>query len=271
MIYKEFHPGNILKDYVQCYFICETATAVLSEDKIYATGFVEIMFNLGSSCMQTIVNDDLVNEPYIQLWGQTMQPISRISFGRHAMFGIRFFAATASCFLKDSIDQFNDRLLDLKDVAGNQFDTLHAQLFEAGSVKARIELTDQFLIQQLLCFEKRWTKVQLVNTIMQELQQQDFFDNIENVATRYGISSRYLQKLFVQYSGLTPNLFGKINRFQKSLYLVAKKELSLTAIAHQCGYFDQSHFIKDFRAFTGVPPSAFKTESSTELLALLNN
>jgi len=64
-------------------------------------------------------------------------------------------------------------------------------------------------------------------------------------------------------------LFRKISRFQKSLYLLANNNDSLTSIAHHCGYFDQSHFIKDFKEFTGTTPSEFHLESSTELIALL--
>jgi AraC-like DNA-binding protein len=271
MNYKEFKPGVRLKDYVQCYFICETETAMLSEDKIFATGFVEIMFNLGNTRMQTVVNNELVPEPFVQLWGQTVQPITRNSFGKHAMLGIRFFSHTACCFLNDSIEQFNDRLIDLEDVAGNTIKQLHEQLFESPSLQTRIALLDNFLLQQLSLYEKRNSKVQLLNNILQELKQDDFFDNISNLASRYGISSRYLQKIFIRYTGLTPNLFTKINRFNKSLQLVAKKRSSLTSIAHQCGYFDQSHFIKDFRYFTGATPSALEPASSSELLALLQH
>jgi AraC-like DNA-binding protein len=102
------------------------------------------------------------------------------------------------------------------------------------------------------------------------LKQDDFFDNIENVASRYGISSRYLQKLFLQYTGLTPKLYHKINRFQKSLVLVSKKNMPLTSIAYDCGYFDQSHFIRDFKSFTGFLPSAGIIENSSAILASPN-
>ena len=106
---------------------------------------------------------------------------------------------------------------------------------------------------------------------MNEIRQDDFFDNIENVASRYGITSRYLQKLFLQYTGLTPKLYSKINRFQNSLRLVTKKEISLTSIAYDCGYFDQSHFIREFKSFTGFTPSAYALENSPVTLAFANN
>ena len=98
---------------------------------------------------------------------------------------------------------------------------------------------------------------------MDELKQKDFFDNIENVASRYGITSRYLQKLFLQYTGLTPKLYTKINRFQNSLRLVTQNNNSLTSIAYDCGYFDQSHFIREFKSFTGLTPSGYTSAGSS--------
>ena len=111
----------------------------------------------------------------------------------------------------------------------------------------------------------------VVSDIMNEIRQEDFFDNIENVANRYGITSRYLQKLFLQYTGLTPKLYSKINRFQNSLRLVIKKDISLTSIAYDCGYFDQSHFIRDFKSFTGLTPSDYSSENSPITSAFTNN
>jgi AraC-like DNA-binding protein len=82
------------------------------------------------------------------------------------------------------------------------------------------------------------------------------------------MSPRYLQRLFLQYTGVTPKLYHKINRFQLSLKLVAKKDSSLTSIAYDCGYFDQSHFIREFKSFTGVTPSAYTAEAYPVSLAI---
>jgi AraC-like DNA-binding protein len=271
MRYTEYSPGSFLKDYVQCYFVCETDTAVFTEDKVFATGFVEIMFNLGDDGPQQLINGDFIKQPDIQLWGQTIQPFTFTSFGKHSMFGIRFFTHTAACFFNERIAEFNDQVIDFKDIGGKETVLLHSWLLEAGSTGERIGLVDAFLLKRLFRFEEKFNRLKLVNSIMHDLTKDDFFENINSVASRYGISSRYLQTIFLNYSGLTPNLFSKIARFQKSVHLVACKHASLTTIAHQCGYFDQSHFIKDFKFFTGSIPSQFSPESSTDLFVALKN
>jgi AraC-like DNA-binding protein len=269
MRYREFFPGDILKHYVQCYFICESDAAFIVEDKVYATGFVEIMFNLGANSPQKIENGDLVYQPDVQLWGQTIRPFTFTSIGKHTMFGVRFFAHTAACFFDEPIETFNDQVIDFNDIAGKDGRLFYIKLVEAGTLDKRIKLVEKFLLKRLSYFGSKLAKLKLMTSITQELGQDDFFENINSVAARYGLSSRYLQKIFLTYSGLTPSLFSKINRFQKSLKMVVKKGLSLTAIACECGYYDQSHFIKDFKYFTGFVPSHFHPESSTDFFASL--
>ena len=269
MNYQEFKPTGILKDLVQCYFICETETDVLSEDKVFASGSIEIMFNLGATRKQFSLNGNLITEPDIQLWGQVLKPVAIKSFGKHSIFGIRFFSHAAVCFFNEAIDQFNDAVFNLEDVIGKKINEVHSKLLGTHTIIEKIEITEQFLNERLLLFDKKINKLNLVSNVMSELVQEEDRANMNMIAHRYGISSRYLQKIFLQYAGVTPNLFRKINRFQKSLYLVANNNNSLTSIAHHCGYFDQSHFIKDFKEFTGTTPSDFHIESSTELLALL--
>lgn len=271
MRYKEFRPDGILKNYIQCYFVCESDNAGYTEDKVFASGSIEIMFNLGSAGPQQIMNGDLVTQPAVQLWGQTIHPFTFSTSGRHAMFGIRFFPHTAALFFNERIEEFNDRVIDLEQIGGKETVVLHSKLMEAPSLERRIELVEEFLLFRLSFSEKKIAKIKLVNSIINELAKDDFFENIGTVASRYGMSSRYLQKLFLDYSGLCPNLFSKIARFQKSLYLVIERAAPLTTIAHECGYFDQSHFIKDFKFFTGSAPSRFSPESSTDLSATLQN
>lgn len=271
MRYQEFIPSDILRPYVQCYFACETDTPIITEDKVFATGHIEIMFNIGDGAPQKIVNDSFINAPDVQLWGQTIQPLTFTSFGKHAMLGVRFFTHTAACFFNEPIEAFNDQMLDFCDVAGAEAKLLHSQLSDAKPLAEKIELIESFLLARLSIYQRKLGKLKLVASIMQDLNKGDFFENINSIAARYGISSRYLQKIFLRYSGLSPNLSCKIARFQKTLPLVTKKDLSLTQVAYTCGYYDQSHFIKDFKYFTGSAPSLFSAESSTDLFVSQRN
>lgn len=270
MKYKEIIPGEALRPYIKCYYLYESDTDAVFKDKAFATGCIEIMFNLGTGRWQTDTGNGFQTTPLIELWGQVIQPLTFQSLGLNTMLGIRFYPHAASIFLNADVSQFNDRVSDLIDITGNPVQLLHSKLLDTTLLNKRIELVEDFLLSRLYLFEKKLDKTILINNVIKELKKEDFFDNIENVATRYGITSRYLQKLFLQHTGLTPKLYSKINRFQNSLLLIAKKNTSLTAIAYECGYFDQSHFIREFKSFTGSVPSGYDPENSSAVLASPN-
>ena len=271
MKYNEIRPGDRLKQYVKCYYIYESETNVAFEDIVFPSGCMEIIFNLGTGKWQTAAGDGFVTNPDIELWGQIIQPLPIRSIGKNTMLGIRLFPHAAAFFLNDKIDLFNNQVVDYNDLSDNAAAILYARLRETSAWDRRIGLVEDFLMQRLSLSERKFSKVAVISDVMNEIGQDDFFDNIENVAARYGITSRYLQKLFLQYTGLTPKLYSKINRFQNSLRLVMKKDMSFTSIAYDCGYFDQSHFIREFKSFTSFTPSGYIFENSPVTLALTNN
>jgi AraC-like DNA-binding protein len=271
MKYQEFPPSSVLKPYVKCFYLVEHELDVVVNDRAFAMGCLEFMFNLSDGAFETGRGTDFSRTPKAELWGQIIRPLNYRSLGKNKLLGVRFFPHTASLFIKDPISLFNDSVGDIVDVAGKDAEELHEKLYETQTLTDQIQLLETFLINRLVRFEKKQHKFQLVNDVMEELKRDDFFENMEGVALRYGISARYLQKLFLEYTGLTPKLFQKINRFQKSLLLTGKKDKSLTSIAYSCGYFDQSHFVRDFKFFSEMTPSAFDPKNSSALLISPNN
>jgi AraC-like DNA-binding protein len=271
MVYKEYTPCNELKSYVKCFYSYATDSPAVFEDKAFATGCIEVMFNLGNGKWQTQTAAHPFREnPAIELWGQVIEPLRFKSLGQNLMFGIRFHPDAACPFFDHPINLFNNAVSDLGDLMGEPVKTLHSKLREAANDLARLTLTEQFLMLKLAATKVNVDKIRLVRNILNELGKKDFFENITSIACRHGISSRYLQKIFLQHTGLTPKLYHKINRFQGSLVLLSRRKTSLTDIAYECGYFDQSHFIREFRSFTGINPSAFGFENSSAILASPN-
>lgn len=260
--YREIIPGHVLKQYVKCYYIYESDSPAAFDDTVFPSGCMEIIFNLGSGKWQTAVEDTYITTPAVELWGQIIKPLPVRSIGKNTMLGIRFYAHAAACFFNGQVGEFNNQVTDLNDISGKAVRDLHAGLLHKEDWNKRIELVEGFLLHQLSVCEKKLGKMEVVNDIMTEIRNENFYENIKTIASRYGITSRYLQKLFLQYTGLTPKLYTKIDRFQNSLRMVTKNDRSLTSIAYDCGYFDQSHFIREFKYFTGYTPSGYLQENS---------
>lgn len=269
MTYREFKPGDLLRPYVKCFYAYESTSEVSFDDYVFPSGCVEAIFNLGPGKWKVGGGKYFVTTPPVELWGQITAPFAVRSVGRNTMLGIRFFPHGASRFLKGNLDVLNNSVVDFRDFL-DEAKELHARLLDTADWSVRICLVEDLLLKSMIEANHRNNRLAVVNDVMEEMKQEHFFDNIDNVASRYGITSRYLQKLFLQYTGLTPKLYQKINRFQNSLRRVTEMNSSLTDIAYDCGYFDQSHFIREFKSFTGYTPSAYAVEKSPITVAFAN-
>jgi transcriptional regulator GlxA family with amidase domain len=97
-----------------------------------------------------------------------------------------------------------------------------------------------------------------VDAAIESLTRSGGHARIEEVARHAGVGTRQLERLFRAHVGLTPKRLAGILRLQEAFALLAAgASPPLIEVAQRCGYFDQSHFIRDFRRVTGLPPSRF--------------
>jgi AraC-like DNA-binding protein len=263
MRYTEIIPGERLRPYVECYYTFESDANVELDDTVFPGGHMEIIFNLGEGVWKSSVNDEYHITPQVELWGKLTQPLPVKSVGKNRMLGIKFYAHSAACFIDEELSTFNDQVADLREILGPAVDRLHARLFETPLLSQRIRLIEEFLLGRLSLNEKKYNKdhISMIGQIVRDMRRNDTPEAVESIAGKYHISSRYLRKLFLQYTGVSPKLYNKINRFQHSLQLITESHSSLTSIAYEAGYADQSHFIRDFKSFTGFPPSAYSPDA----------
>jgi methylphosphotriester-DNA--protein-cysteine methyltransferase len=91
-----------------------------------------------------------------------------------------------------------------------------------------------------------------------ELQRTPERLNIKGLAARIGLSQRQLLRHFDERVGLAPKTLARVFRFQRVVERLDKERRAHWAdIAVDAGYYDQSHFVRDFRQFTGLNPSRY--------------
>lgn len=156
----------------------------------------------------------------------------------------------------------NDDIVDLEEILGGDYQLLKDQLANAANNNERAEMLNRY-------FEKRVGKCKFLlnssinmaeNCIMR--RQGDI--NINNLMSDLNISRRTLERKFINEIGMSPKMFCKIIRFNHAFLL--KKIRPATAwqeIVYQCGYYDQSHYIAEFKYFTGSPPSIYYDKDVT--------
>jgi AraC-like DNA-binding protein len=122
-------------------------------------------------------------------------------------------------------------------------------------LEQKVNVLEAFLIDRLNRARKNQEKIPLVEVLCHSICSNGEAFNMKQLAAETGFSVRYIQQLFMNYVGISPQSFYSVHRFNKSLELVRSANTSLTDIAYECGYYDQAHFIKEFKAYTGITPS----------------
>src|SRR5690606_11248384 len=96
---------------------------------------------------------------------------------------------------------------------------------------------------------------------MLELMQSSGNMPIEKVASLACLSIRQFERVSKERIGIPPKFFARLIRFSKAYRMRENfPQMSWTTIAHQCGYFDQMHFIRDFKQFANVTPGIIKRD-----------
>ncbi len=113
----------------------------------------------------------------------------------------------------------------------------------------RLTLFKEYLIQKIKNHpDAKWIK------IVDELYENPVEKTVSAIAQSFGYNKRQLYRIFLKYYGVSPKVLLNILRLHLCLTLLLEEKEGLSAIAHYCGFYDQSHFIKEIKKYTGISP-----------------
>jgi AraC-like DNA-binding protein len=166
---------------------------------------------------------------------------------------VLFKEAGAAAFFKNPLHELFEESASLDNFISRQnLSLLEEQLAEAKSSTHRINLIEQFLLSELYAPQPD----PLILTALQKIHLTKGLVKIKDLADTLYISQDAFEKRFRRVVGTSPKQFSSIVRM-RSITSSSKPTQKLTDLALQAGYFDQAHFNKDFKSFTGQTPSDF--------------
>lgn len=177
--------------------------------------------------------------------------ITEEAFG---IFGIYLYPFAARQLLGFSPTELSNRMPDLYSILGNTGKELEERIFLARNTIHRIQILTSFLEQQFhKCKKDEHSAIAAVRHVLQSGHNQ----TVRELADHFNLSERQFERKFKEYSGFNPKKYLRLVRFGEACNLLTESKKTLSEIAQSCGYYDQSHFIKDFKAFSGYLPSDF--------------
>lgn len=250
-------PNDPLADYLQVMWTVEGQTA-WSRERILPSGCVDVLVNLGP--VQHLLDRDnprLVTE-YRDAWvsGVQQQYLLIESLYKSRLMGIRFLPLGAFRFFGLPMQELSGQVIDLDQVLGaSAISELRSRLLEAASVLAQFQILVAWVTERM---KSGPDEDYAIRHAYRRLLSGGGDVRIGALAEELGISQRHLIQRFRGQVGVAPKRFARIVRYRSAIERLIKEEsVDQASLALDCGYYDQSHFIHDFRAFSGATPTEF--------------
>lgn len=234
--YREFAPPPRLLDAVECFWSmrCDQAGAILH--RVLPDGCADILFTLdGSSAALDVIGPMTRFEDY-------RQPAGRV------LLGVRFRPGMWTALIGAPAHLLTDRVLPLDDLWGARARGLRERLGDVADAHTRATLLSEFLPEL-----PRRTPIERALAFMEQRHGRVSLDETARAAD---IGVRQFRRLCQSHVGLSPKLLGRVLRFRHALSRLDAEADDHAGLAADCGYADQSHFIAEFRRFSGRTPAA---------------
>lgn len=177
--------------------------------------------------------------------------------GNLSMFSISFQPYGARFFFDIPSNELFDQNIPLKYLIKDKADELECRLYESKSFEEKVLIVENFLLNQLQKVSKGYEKNRIINSIAL-IDQNCGLINIETIASFACLSRKQYERTFADYIGSSPKQFLRIVRFQNTLREKQKnRNINLTELAYNCGFFDQSHMINEFKLISGKTPTHY--------------
>lgn len=246
-------PSGSLRPYIQSFWSLRRATPQLTfrEEYMHPRGGFGVVFNFGDP---VFLDGRLVKEPLF-LDGANTRSRKMGFVGSVDMVGVRFREGGAYPFLGVPLHELRDTFTLLDVLDRRQLLTLHARLAETAVLAHRFQLLDQWLVARLAQGQARSL---LIPPSLARLQAQVGLLPIPQLADELAVSQRQLERLFQLQVGMTPKQYARLVRVETARLALKQHPATTTRLAVDLGFYDQAHFIREFRSVIGMTPTAYK-------------
>ncbi len=252
MVFQFYAASKVLQSYIVGYVEADSRTSgEKGVHKLFPNGFSGIFFNFGNLGKLAIKEE--YETPAVSIFGQIDQCFEAIHWPGSYSLGVLLHPTVLSKFLHEDMTAFANRAFDGRSIR-QDLQILHRQLEETQGVKNKTEKLNYFFAKAFLNLPSTLTIADAALNLM----HRPMMPSIKSLAHQLKISERYLETQFKKYVGLSPKTYSLIIRFKRmEQQLQTKSSVSWEQLDFAHEYYDQNHFIKDFKRFTGHTPSDY--------------
>lgn len=256
MNYSIIHPSRPLSPYIRHYWVMEAENLTETVwERIIPTGNIELMFHFKNSFISE--KDHLVSyQPRSFVSGISSSFFNVAANGNCGVIAVTFLPWGACNFFDFHLSEIEETSVDLGDIFCSEIRRIEERICEACTLKRRVHIIEEFLFDKLKPVKSAEFHLlqESINTINTKKGQ----CRTGELAKKLNVSAKNLERKFSAFVGKTPKQFSRIVRFQEIIRCMSSgQSAKSTDLAYDNGYFDQAHFIKDFKTLSGYTPSEF--------------
>lgn len=268
MNYNTYPPHSNLNSLIKCYWTLEVPSAYKAEkQRIVPDGCMEMIFILGDDIKRYTADNEFIIQPRAIIVGQITAPFTIQPVGYVHCFATRFYPYGVANFINTPLKNLENKETPIAEVLGQKTaDELQQKIINAANTMQRIEIVEHFLTSKL---NDKTTVDTIVKATVDALLATSGSSPIKAILKEDLSKRRQLERKFLKQIGISPKQLGKVVRLQTALKLMLNQKTdSFTKVAYQSEYYDQNHFIKDFKEFTGITPKEFLSDEQMVLSSL---
>lgn len=258
MISKLHLPTPPLNSFISHFYYFSGYSPHNSIDRFLPDGEVQLIIDLTATPKYIYDNDSLeIIQSCTRVWfsGFRTLPITIPSGKASELIVVEFQKGKSYPFLKVPLHELTNLVVDAELVVKAEILTIREQLLEAPTIEEKFSLLEQ----QLLNFYQNNLSISpVVDFALNSLVQAPQVTNLKALSAKIGYSQKHFIQLFKKHVGVTPKAFLRVWRFQQAIQQIGlQQELDWTTVAYDGGFYDQSHFIANFKQFSGFTPQQY--------------
>jgi AraC-like DNA-binding protein len=266
MFFERIEPSPDLQEIIECYWVIEEDDPASNIQKIIPDGFTELIFHFGDP-YKIKLNSQWTVQSSALCAGQITRHFSLQNTGKSNVFGVKL-KPTALTHLYDlNMHTITDKVVDAVCLLPKEMSFLQSEFDTSANYNERISKAEKYFKKLLSTSSFKETYADKAIDLIFERKG---MVTVAELCGFTGIGERQLENYFKKLVGLSPKFFCRIIRFNYIFDLVQKNKQQWTSLAYEAAYYDQSHFIRNFKTFTGQSPSTYSFDERNMANFFLN-
>jgi AraC-like DNA-binding protein len=253
-LYCSYQPGPPLDRFIEQLWYWDGIPGPHAKDRLLPTGSASLIINLEEDEVRDYKgeHDDVVHRfPGAVLVGAFSRYSVIDTREQRRVLGVSFHPGGMWPFFDPAAEEAHNDHISLQDLWGSAGGTLRERILAAPTPYAKMRLLESELLRRAVRPLQRRAELDFALRCLTLAPEEH---TIATLSERVGLSTRRFARLFTLEVGMTPKLYARIKRFEHVVRRMHTPGLDWGELAQSCGYFDQSHLIRDCRSMSGFTP-----------------